>query len=213
MKYLPFLAIAILAAGCGSSETAPEGRSAPGAEPRDDGKAEVRAQLNAKKQELSQADGDLQKISAEREQLASQPASETKTNRLVELARLESDTKLRRGAIAEEVDRLNQQLSGGAPVAKPAKAGDALDDILAGNEAKEKEEAERRRKKAEEDAAGDKARIAAAEMARKAELEERSKQKIEGGRLAAGPDAPAFEDRWADVINKVRAELQKFKRW
>jgi hypothetical protein len=31
--------------------------------------------------------------------------------------------------------------------------------------------------------------------------------------LAAGPDAPAFEDRWADVINKIRAELQKYKRW
>jgi len=44
-------------------------------------------------------------------------------------------------------------------------------------------------------------------------LEERSKQKIEGGRAGAGADGPGFEERWADVITKVRAELQRFKRW
>ena len=214
MKYVPFLALLVFTAACGGgSEPAPD-RSAPGAEPRDSGRAEIRAKINAKKQELSQADSDLAKIAAEREQLAGQPASEAKTNRLVELARLESDAKLRKAALNEDIADLNSQLGGGATTAaKPVKAGDALDDILAGNENKEKEEAERRKQKAEAEASADKERIAKAEAERKAELEERAKQKIEGGRLPAGAEGPAFEDRWADVITKVRAELQKFKRW
>jgi len=216
MKYVPFLALLVFAAACGGgSEPAPD-RSAPAAEPRDSGRAEIRAKINAKKQDLAQAEGDLAKIAAEREQLAGQPASETKTNRLVELARLDSDAKLRKNAITEDIADLQSQLAGPstAPAAKkPAKAGDALDDILAGNENKEKEEAERRKQKADAEASADKERIAKAEAARNAEMEERSKQKIEGGRLAAGADGPAFEERWADVITRVRAELQRFKRW
>ena len=214
MKYVPFLALLLFTAACGGgSEPAPEGRNAPAAEPREDGKSGIRAKINAKKQELAQADGDLAKIAAEREQLAAQPASESKTNRLVELARLESDAKLRKNAITEDIADLQAQLGGSSTAAKPAKAGDALDDILAGNENKEKEEAERRKQKADAEAAADKERIAKAEAARNAEMEERAKQKIEGGRLAQGPDAPAFEDRWADVIQKIRGELQKYKRW
>ena len=216
MKYVPFLALLVFTAACGGgSEPAPEGRNAPAAEPRDSGRAEIRAKINAKKQELSQADSDLAKIAAEREQLAGQPASETKTNRLVELARLESDAKLRKSAVTEDIADLQSQLSGSGATAakKPAKAGDALDDILAGNENKEKEETERRKQKADAEAAADKERIAKAEAARTAELEERSKQKIEGGRLAAGAEGPGFEERWADVITKVRSELQRFKRW
>jgi hypothetical protein len=216
MKYVPFLALLLFTAACGGgSEPAPEGRSAPAAEPRDSGRAEIRAKINAKKQDLAQADADLAKIAAEREQLAGQPASETKTNRLVELARLESDAKLRKSAVTEDIADLQAQLGGTGTAAakKPAKAGDALDDILAGNENKEKEEAERRKQKADAEAAADKERIAKAEAARNAELEERSKQKIEGGRAGAGADGPGFEERWADVITKVRAELQRFKRW
>ena len=213
MKYVPFLALLVFTAACGGgSEPAPD-RSAPAAEPRDSGKAEIRAKISAKKQEVAQADSDLAKIAAEREQLAGQPASETKTNRLVELARLESDAKLKKAALNEDIAELNAQLGGSATAAKPAKAGDALDDILAGNENKEKEEAERRKQKADAEAAADKDRIAKAEAERKAELEERSKQKIEGGRLPGGAEGPAFEERWADIITKVRAELQKFKRW
>jgi len=215
MKYLPFLALLCCTAGCGlfgSSE--PEHKAA--ADPREAERAETRSKINAKKAELSQTDSDLSKIAAEREALSSEAASEKKTNRLVELARIESDLKLKKASLNEEISQLEQQLGGpaSAPVAKkPEKAGDALDDILAGNDSKEKEEAERRKKKAEEEAAGDKNRIAEAETARKAELDERAKQKIEGGRLAAGTDGPAFEDRWADVIQKVREEVQKFKKW
>jgi len=214
MKYVPFLALLVFTAACGGgSEPAPEGR-APEAQPRDDGKAEIRAKIKAKKQELTQVDSDIAKISAEREQLAGQPASETKTNRLVELARLESDTRIKKTAINEEIAELQSQLGERAPVAaKPEKAGDALDDILGTNTNKEKEEAERRRQKAEAEASADKERIAKAEAARNAEMEERAKQKIEGGRLAAGAEGPQFEERWGDVINKIRAELQKFKRW
>jgi hypothetical protein len=214
MKYVPFLALLLFTAACGGgSEPAPEGRNAPAAEPREDGKSGIRAKINAKKQELAQADGDLARIAAEREQLAGQPASESKTNRLVELARLESDAKLRKNAITEDIADLQAQLSGPTAAAKPAKAGDALDDILAGNESKEKEEAERRKQKADAEAAADKERIAKAEAARTAEMEERAKQKIEGGRLSAGADGPGYEERWADVITKIRAELQRFKRW
>jgi hypothetical protein len=211
MKYVPFLALLVFAAACGGgSEPAPE-RPAPGAEPRDDGKGEIRAKLAGKKQELAQADADLNKIASEREQLAGQPASETKTNRLVELARLESDAKLRKGAITSDIADLQAQLGGSSTAAaKPTKAVDALDDILAGNANKEKEEAERRKQKAEADSAADKDRLAKAEAARNAELEERAKQKLEGGGAA---DGRIYEERWGDVINKILAELQKYKRW
>jgi hypothetical protein len=216
MKYVPFLALLVFAAACGGgSEPAPE-RPAPPAEPRDDGKGEIRAKLEAKKVELGQADADLNKVAAEREQLAGQPASETKTNRLVELARLESDAKLRKGAIMSDIADLQAQLGGSSATAaaKPTKAGDALDDILAGNANKEKEEAERRKQKAEADSAADKDRLAKAEAARNAELEERAKQKLESGRTGAGADdGRIFEERWGEVINKVLAELQKYKRW
>ncbi|HEV3029507.1 MAG TPA: hypothetical protein VG457_18150, partial [Planctomycetota bacterium] len=193
MKYLPFLALLCCTAGCGlfgSSE--PENKSAAPADPREAERAETRSRLNARRAELVQTDSDLSKIATERESLSTEAASEKKTNRLVELARIESDLKQKKASLNEEVAQLEQQLGGPAPTAKkPEKAGDALDDLLASNDAKEKEDAERRKKKAEEDAASDKNRIAEAENTRKAELDERAKQKIEGGRLAAGTDGPA----------------------
>ncbi len=212
MKVLPLLALACLvSAGCSSSE--PARNDAP-ADPRAAERAELRTRLAGKQQELAQTDSDLSKISSERESLSKEEASEKKTNRLVELARLESDLKLRKASQEEEIANLQQQLGAPAPAAKkPEKAGDALDDLLATNENKEKEEAERRKKKAEDEAAADKNRIAQAEMARKAELDERAKQKIEGGRPASGEDGPAFEERWADVIQKIREEVQKYKRF
>jgi hypothetical protein len=220
MKYLPFLAILACVGGCGifggGSDSGSSDSKPAAADPRAAERAGIREKIGAKKQELAQADSDLGKIASERDAKAGEAASESKTNRLIELARLESDAKQRKAAITDEIANLEAQLNGAsssAPAAKPAKAGDALDDILAGNENKNKEDADRLKKKAEDDAAGDKARIAQADAAKKAEEDERAKQKIEGGRLAAGPDAPAFEDRWADVIMKVRGELQRFKRW
>src|SRR6185295_15350707 len=158
------------------------------ADPRASEREDLRNKISAKKQELAQADSDLGKIAAERDAKAGEAASESKTNRLIELARLESDTKQKKAAITDEIANLESQLNGTPAVAaKPAKA--------------------------EDEAAGDKARIAQADAAKKAEEDERAKQKIEGGRIAAGPDAPAYEDRWADVIQKIRGELQRYKRW
>lgn len=216
MKYLPILALLCCTAGCGifgGSDSGSKAAAAP-ADPKEAERAELRGKISQRKQELAQTDADLSKIAAEREQLAAEGASEKKTSRLVELARLESDLKLRKASINEEISQLQQQLGGPAATAKkPEKAGDALDDILADNDGKEKQEAALRKQKAEDEAAADKTRIAQAENARKAELDERAKQKIEGGRLTAGADGPAFEERWADVINKVREEVQKFKKW
>jgi hypothetical protein len=214
MKYLPFLAIAAFTFGCGSSETAPEKPTAREAgDPGGSEKAEIRAKIDAKKKDLAQADRELAANSSEREAVLKQDASDSKTTKLIELQRQENDTKQKKASLSSDIDDLQAQLSGQPAPSKPAKAGDALDDILASNENKEKEDAERRRKKAEDEAAADKSRIAKAEAARQAEKDEQAKQKIEGGRIAAGPDAPAFEDRWADVIQKVRTELQRYKRW
>ncbi len=215
MKYLPILALLLCTAGCGlfgSSE--PESKAA-AADPREAERAETRSRIAARQQDLDQANADLAKIASERDSLSKAEASESKNNRLVELARLESDTKQKKAVLSDEIAQLQQQLGGPAPApaAKPKNASDSLDDLLTNNDAKDKEEADRRKKKAEDEAAGDKDRIAQAEAARKAELDERAKQKIEGGRLAAGADGPGFEERWADVINKVRAELQQYKRW
>ncbi|HLY10827.1 MAG TPA: hypothetical protein VKW04_16110 [Planctomycetota bacterium] len=216
MKYLPFLALLCCTAGCGlfgSSDSASNSAAAP-ADPREAERADQRNKLAQKRQDLAQTDSDLSKVASERDSLSKEEASEKKTNRLVELARMESDLKQRKASQEDEIAQLQQQLGGPAPAAKkPEKAGDALDDLLATNENKDKEDADRRRRKADEEAAADKNRIAQAETARKAELDERAKQKIEGGRPAAGEDGPAFEDRWADVIQKVREEVQKYKKF
>jgi hypothetical protein len=216
MKYLLFVALSCVAVGCGGSEPAPEDRSvAPGGDPRDAERAQLRGKINAKRRELDAANNDLSKVASEREELSGKPASNEKTNRLIELARIEQETKQKKASLTDDIADLQQQLgnTSSAPSAKPSsKAGDALDDLLTDAD-KGKTDAERRRQKMEDDAAADKARIAQAEAARNAELDERSKQKIEGGRLAQGADGPVFEERWADVIQKVQAELQKFKRW
>jgi len=213
MKYLPMLAIAIFVAGCGSSEPVSEGSSRPDAAPENDPKAGIRAQIQSKKQDLAQADSELASIASERDKVMKQDASDGKTTRLIELQRQENDTKQKKTALTDDIAQLEAQLSGQPAAKKPAKAGDALDDILAVNENKEKEEADRRKKKEEAEASADKERIAKAEAVRQAEKDEQAKQKIEGGRASAGPDAPPFEDRWADVITKIRAELQRYKRW
>lgn len=215
MKYLVFAVVCCVAVGCGSSEPAPEERPvAPGGDPRAAERTQLRAKINAKRRELDAANSDLSKIASEREELADQKASNAKTTRLIELARIEQETKQKKASLTDDIADLQQQLgnTAAAPAARPSKAGDALDDLLSDAD-KNKSDAERRRQKIEDDSAADKARIAQAESARKAELDERSKQKIEGGRLAQGADGPAFEERWADVIQKVRSELQRFKRW
>lgn len=215
MKYLPFLALLLCTAGCGlfgGGSSEPEHKAE---DPAAAKRAETKSKLNARQQELNRVESDLANVSSEREKLGKEEASEKKTNRLIEIARLESDLKQQKVSLNDEIAQLQAELSGGpAPTAKkPEKAGDALDDLLASNDKKEGEEAARLKKKAEDDAAADKARIGEAEAARKAELDERAKQKVEGGRAQAGADGPGYEERWADVIQKVREEIQKFKRF
>jgi len=214
MKYLPFLALLCCTAGCGlfGGSSEPEQKAE---DPAAAKRAETKARLNARQQDLNQVETDLSNVASEREKLGKEEASEKKTNRLIEIARLESDLKQRKASLGDEISQLQSELSGApAPAAKkPEKAGDALDDLLASNDKKESEEAARLKKKAEDDAAADKARIGEAEAARKAELDERAKQKIEGGRAQAGADGPGYEERWADVIQKVREEIQKYKRF
>jgi hypothetical protein len=216
MKYLPILALLCCTAGCGlfgSSDSEPRA-----ADPAEAERAETRSKIAARQQDLNQANADLAKIASERQELSKAEASETKNNRLVELARLESDTKQKQASLTDEIAQLQLRMGGPAPApapaAKPKSANDSLDDLLTANDAKDKEDADRRKKKAEDEAAADKNRIAQAESARKAEMDERAKQKIEGGRApAAGADGPGYEERWADVITKIRAELQRYKRW
>jgi hypothetical protein len=91
MKYLPILALLCSTAGCGlfgSSE--PEAKAAP-ADPREAERAETRSRLSSRRSDLAQADSDLSKVATERDSLSNEAASEKKTNRLVELARIESD--------------------------------------------------------------------------------------------------------------------------
>jgi hypothetical protein len=215
MKYLPFAALLISTAGCGifgGGSDAPASNSPAPADSKASQRTEIQNKIAQKRQELAQVDVDLAKVKAEREQLMKQDASDAKTNRLVELGRIDSDLNLKRSALSEDIAQLQSQIGEG-PAPATAKKGDSLDEIIAANDKAEKDEAERRKKKADDDASADKQRIAQAEAARKAELDERAKQKIEGGRLAQGADGPAFEDRWADVILKIQSELQKFKRW
>ena len=224
MKRFAIVASLTLLAACSSSDVAPESAAA---EP--DARAaqlsQIRAQIQAKRTEIGQTDQDLAKIQAERRDLADQPASQQKTDRLVELARADSDAKQKKSSLTEDVADLQKQLGESAPPApsaKPSKADDDLDAILAaadGAKIKEKEEAARReaearkRKMAEEAAASESGRLAQAEARLKAEEEARAKDKIQGGRPAAGPDGAGFEERWADVLLQVRTELQRYKRW
>ncbi len=224
MKRFAIVASLILAAGCSSSDVAPE-PVAPAPDAGAGQMAQIRTQIQGKRSEIAAADQDLAKIQAERRELADQPASQQKTDRLVELARAESDTKQKKASLTEDVADLQKQLGDSAPAApaaKPSQSDQGLDAILAaadGAKAKEKEEAERvaaearKRKMAEEAAASEAGRIAQAESRRKAEEEARAKEAVAGGRPAAGPDGAGFEERWADVILQVRTELQRYKRW
>jgi DNA repair exonuclease SbcCD ATPase subunit len=225
MKKFLVLASLIAAVGCSSSDIAPESApAAPAPDPRAGEMSRIRAQIQTKRAELGQADQDLARIQAERRDLADQPASQQKTDRLVELARAESETKQKKNALTEDISDLQRELgeaSPAAPAARSTQADQGLDAILAAAEGanrREKEEAERReaearRRRMEEEAGAERRRIAAAETRRMAAEEARSKEPVAGGRPAEGPDGAPFEERWADVILQVRTELQRYKPW
>ncbi len=211
------------AVGCSSAsrtpETPPADPAAPAAEPK---AASSRAELALKRGELKSADEDLGRIAAERAELNAQGASEAKTNRMAELARLEAETRQRRLNLETEIARLDKAGSEPAPATDPAAAAleKALAEAKKAEEAAAREKAEAARRKAEEMAAKEREE---AEKRRKME-QEAAKPKppeptpkppgtAEPAMPAAEGEAIVFEERWAAVILKVRAELQRYKRW
>ncbi len=211
MKKITLLAV-LLVAGCSASEPEPEpfpGGAEPGvaAPAGGDRAAGIRAQIEVKRNELRQVDIDLGKVAAERFQLDPQPPSEAKTNRMTELARIESECKAKKQALEAEIVQLENQAR--ASEAAPAvSADDALDMALAADT----------QRRAESEAAAQKRRLEEAERARAAEAAAREREKVQAGPTAAPAAAPGgegliFEERWADMILKVRVELQRYKRW
>lgn len=209
----------VLAAGCsGIAETDPdvdkpktEAPPAPKASPKEVELRQVRSALASKKADLSQASADLDRLAAERAQLDAAEASTAKTNRLAEVATLETEAKRKKQVLTLDIAELEARL-------RDLTAGSkASDDPLAAaieeDAAAEREKAEIRKAKEEADRQEQGRKIAAAEAARRAEAEAKAKEKVDGGRTAAAGDESIFEERWADVIIKVRETLQQFKRW
>jgi hypothetical protein len=216
MKKLSLLAV-LFAFGCGSAEPEPEEGPAAGPAPAARG-GDARSLLAIKNAELRQADIDLGKVMAERMELDLKPASEAKTNRMAELAKIEADTTQRKRVLEAEIAALERRAQdSGAPAAKAKSADEALDLALAAEDTKQKEEEAKRRAKAAADAGADKKRLEEAEKARAADAAARDREKIQAGQggtaPAPGADGPIFEERWAAAILKVRTELQRYKRW
>ena len=209
----------VLAAGCSSiSESDPDAAKpkpeAPAARPPSPKETElrqVRSQLATKKADLSQANADLDRLSAECEQLSGGDASTTKTNRLAEIATLEGESKRKKQALSLDIAELEARMRDLTAGSKGS--DDPLAAAIEADAAAEREKADTRRAKADADRNEEGRKLAAAEAARRAEAEAKSKEKIDGGRTAAAGDTTGFEERWADVIIKVRETLQQYKRW
>jgi len=218
MKRALFLAFAVVS-GCSAPEEAPESSGQPAAAApkpatKEQQMAQLRQQIAAKRAEVARADADLADVASEREKLADQPASEAKTNRMAQLAKIEGDTKQKKESINAEIGTLEQQLQALSGPPKPKSGDESLDAVLAAEAAKEKEEAEKKRVKEEAALSEEKRKLADAERARLAELATREKEKLQAGQSrAGGPEDALFDDRWADVILRVKAELQKYKKY
>ena len=212
MKRFLLIPVALFAVGCGSTETAPDSQpdsAAPAPSAKETQIFIFQGKIAVKKTELASADAELAQINSERAELAGKPASQTKTNRLAQLIRIETDTKRKKESVRQEIATLDAQLKDLTMETKSA--DDALDFALAGEENRRKQAADRKRLTAESKMKEEQRRIAEAERARKA-LEARMKREaVQGGRTT-GENA-LFEEAWADVILFVRAELQRFKRW
>jgi colicin import membrane protein len=207
----------VLAAGCSSApETDPDAKApappTPAPAPPSPKEAQLnaaRSQLAVKKNELTQANADLERLAAERAQLDAAGASEEKTRRLAEIASLETESKRKKQALALDIADLEAQLRDLTAGGKSS--DDPLAAALEEDAAAEREKAERRKAKEEADRSAEASKLAQAEAARKAEVEAKSKEKVDSA-PAAG-EGQAFEERFAAVILKVREALQQFKRW
>lgn len=208
-----------LAAGCSSiPESDPdlakpksETPATPPPNPKEVELRQVRSQLATKKADLSQANADLDRLAVEREQLNAADASAAKTARLTEIAALETEAKRKKQVLPLDIAELEARVRDLTAGSKAS--DDPLAAALEADAAAEREKAETRKAKEDADRQEQGRRIAAAEAAVRAEAEAKSKEKVAGGRPAGEGDAALFEERWADVIIKVRETLQQYKRW
>lgn len=212
-----WLVALVVVAGCSSSpDPAPAAPAAnPALSPKEQKVSSLRAQIAGKRAEVARADAELAQIAAEREEWAGKPASNEKNERLVALAGAEGQTNQKKSFLNSELASKQQELQdlAGGPRAK--NADDALDSALEAD-AKRESDAAAARKAKEEAGRNDEARkVAAAEAAKIAEDAARKKEMVAGGRVGAPGEAgdSSFEERWADIIMKVRIDLQKYKRW
>ncbi len=217
MKRVFVLALA-LAAGCSSIPESDPDLAKPKAEtpdvpppnPKEIELRQLRTQLATKKADLSQANADLDRLAVEREQLNAADASAAKTARLTEIAALETEAKRKKQVLPLDIAELEARVR---DLTAGSKEPDDLVAALEADAAAEREKAEIRKAKEEADRQEKGKRIAAAEAAVRAEAEAKAKEKVAGGRPAGEGDAALFEERWADVIIKVRETLQQYKRW
>jgi hypothetical protein len=204
--------LAVLALAACSSAPEPEPASAspaPAPAPADPKAARVsavRAEIEAKRADLRQADQDLEMIAAERRELEGRPASAEKTRRLAELARLESESRQKKASLQADVTALEKELARltGTPAPAAESAEDALERALAAEERRRQEERER--------AEAERRRRAEAERARPAEPAKEKPPALSPA-PAAGGEGLLFEERWARIILAIRQELEKYKRW
>lgn len=207
----------LVVAGCSSSPepaAQPNQPAGPALSPKEARINGLRVEIASKRAELAKADADLAQIAAEREQLSGAAASPEKNDRLIQLGQAETAANQKKSFVNSEIATKQQELQDLIGGPRPKSADDALDSALAEDD-KRKAEAASAAKAREESARSEEARkVAAAEAAKIAEEQARKKEMVQGGRTAAaGEDGALFEERWADVLMKVRIELQKYKKW
>lgn len=212
----------VLVSGCGGSapdrdfdrpEAAPMPAPDPGAS-RETRLNQLRTTLAQKKADLAQAEQEGQAVGAEREQLNGQPASDAKTNRLAELATLEAGLNRKRQALALDIAELENQIRDLSSGSSTAPSDDALAAALEADAAAEREKAARLRAAQEADRSAEARKVTGAQSARVTEEKARSDQKVAAVRPSeGGAEGAPFEERYADVILKVKEALQAYKRW
>lgn len=213
----------VLIAGCSSSSSRdadfdrPEAAVMPAPDPgstRETRLNQLRSTLAEKKAELSKAEQEASALQTEREDLNGRPASDAKNNRLAELATIDAGLKRQRQALGLDIAELENQIRDLSSGSSTAPSDDALAAALEADAEAEREKAERRRAAEEAERATEARKVDRAEAARVAEEKARAENKVEGVRpVDAGAEGALFEDRYADVILKVKEALQAYKRW